>query len=189
VLAGTLLSQSADWADGDEGKLQILYGSTLLVVFVICWILQRGAVTKTMEKLNIPGSLALLPIAALFASVVIAIGVHVGLLWVMLIGNVAWRIPWWSIDDVARRAAMTMVPDQRRARVSFILDLVPYGVGLIISGGILGIANAFNAPILAPILAIPFAVAAVLASRIAIKSWADALINPHLKRRRRLSEK
>ncbi len=189
ALAGTLLSQSADWADGDEGKLQILYGSTLLVVFVICWILQRGAVTKTMEKLNIPGSLALLPIAALIGGVVIVVGVQLGLLWVMLIGIVAWRIPWWSIDDVARRAAMTLVPDQRRARVSFIVDLVPYGVGLIISGGILGIANAFNAPILAPILAIPFAVAAVLASRIAIKSWADALINPHLKRRRRLSEK
>jgi hypothetical protein len=84
---------------------------------------------------------------------------------------------------------MTLVPDQRRARVSFIVDLVPYGVGLVISGGILGIAYAFKSPILAPILAFPFAIAAVLASRIAIKSWADALINPQLKRRRRLSEK
>lgn len=189
ALEGTFLSQSADWAKGSESKVEILYGSTLLFVFIICWILQRSAVTKTMEKLDIPGSLALLPIATLIGGIIIVAGVQVDLLGVMLIGIVAWRVPWWSIDDVARRAAMALVPDQRRARVSFIVDLVPYGIGLITAGGILGIARAFDAPIVAPALAAVFALAAIPASRVAIRSWADALLSPHLKRRKRLAER
>ena len=84
---------------------------------------------------------------------------------------------------------MALVPDQRRARVSFIVDLVPFAIGLIVSGLILGIARWVGEPIVAPLIALPFAAAAIPASRVAIKTWADALLSPHLKRRKRLAEK
>ncbi len=189
ALEGTFLTQAADWSGDSESKVQILYGSTLLFVFIICWILQRTSVTKIMERLDIPGSLAILPIAALVGAVTLIAGVQVQQLGIILIGIVAWRVPWWSIDDVARRAAMALVPDQRRARVSFIVDLVPFAIGLILSGVILGITRASGEPIWAPIIAVPCAMAAIPSSRVAIKTWADALLSPQLKRRKRLSEK
>ncbi|MBJ7282551.1 MAG: hypothetical protein JHD40_05525, partial [Acidimicrobiia bacterium] len=142
-----------------------------------------------MERLNIPGSLAILPIAALLGAVLLMAGVQADLFGVLLVGIVAWRVPWWSIDDVARRAAMTLVPDQRRARVSFVVDLVPFAIGLILSGLILGITQRSGDLIWGPVIALLFAIAAIPASRVAIKTWADALLSPQLKRRKRLSEK
>lgn len=188
ALEGTFLTQVAEWSGGSESKVQILYGSTLLFVFIICWLLQRAAVPKLMERLNIPGSLAVLPVATLLGTVVIMAGVQFGQFAAVLIGTLAWRVPWWSIDDVARRAAMALVPDQRRARVSFIVDLVPFAIGLILSGLVLSITSASGVPIWAPIIALPFALAAIPTSRVAIKTWADALLSPQLKRRKRLSE-
>lgn len=188
ALEGTFLTRIADWSGDSESKVQILYGSVLLFVFIICWILQRTAITKIMERLNIPGSLAILPIAALVGAVLLMAGVQADLFGVLLVGIVAWRVPWWSIDDVARRAAMTLVPDQRRARVSFVVDLVPFAIGLILSGLILGITQRSGDLIWGPVIALLFAIAAIPASRVAIKTWADALLSPQLKRRKRLSE-
>ena len=184
-LEGSFLT-SADAKLTSEAQLQVLYGMTLTAVFVICWVLQRYVVTSLMERLDIPGSLAVMPIAVVVGAAILIVGLGFGILPIVVVGIVAWRVPWWSIDDVARRAALALVPDERRTRVSYILDLVPFAIGLIVAGGVIAIATALHMPILAPILAVPIGVAAVASARTMIRTWPDALLSHHLKRRKRL---
>jgi len=189
-IAGTALEGSfltaANTRFPSEGALQVLYGLVLTCVFVLCWLAQRYVVTSLMERLDIPGSMAILPIAVTVGAIALAIGVGFGTFPVMVFGVVAWRVPWWSIDDVARRAALALVPDERRTRVSFIVDLLPFGIGLIVSGGVIALATALHIPILAPLVAIPFGIAAIPSSRRMMAAWPDALLSHHLKRRKRM---
>ncbi len=186
-IEGSFLT-AADEHQGSEAKLQILYGLTLLTVFIICWLLQRFVVTNLMERFDIPGSLAILPIAVVVGGVILIVGVSTSVLPMVIVGVVAWRVPWWSIDDVARRAALSLVPDERRTRVSFLIDLVPFASGLIIAGGVMALTSWLGLPVLAPILAVVFGTMAIPASRLMIRSWQDALLNPQLRRRKRLSD-
>jgi hypothetical protein len=179
---------AADKHQGSEARLQILYGLTLLTVFAICWLLQRFVVTTLMERLDIPGSLAILPIAVVAGGMILILGVSTSVLPMVIVGVVAWRVPWWSIDDVARRAALSLVPDERRARVSFIVDLIPFAAGLIIAGGVMALTSGLGVPVLAPILAVIFGIVAIPTSRLMMRTWQDALLNPQLRRRKRLSD-
>jgi len=187
ALEGSFLTQ-ANGALGSEAKLEVLYGLTLTGVFAICWILQRYAITALMEKLDIPGSLAIMPIAVVLGGIVLAFGVGFGTLALVVVGVVIWRVPWWSIDDVARRSALALIPDERRTRVSFIVDLVPFAAGLIVAGGAIAATSALHIPILAALVAIPVGAASIPTSRIMIARWQDALLSPQLKRRKRLAD-
>jgi len=187
ALEGSFLTQ-ADAALHSEAQLEVLYGLTLTVVFAICWILQRFAITALMEKLDIPGSLAVLPVAVVVAAVVVAAGVGLGTLGLVILGVVLWRVPWWSIDDVARRSALALIPDERRTRVSFVVDLVPFAVGLVVAGGTIAATAALHVPILASLVALPVGAASIPTSRVMVARWQDALLSPQLKRRKRLAE-
>ena len=141
-----------------------------------------------MEKLDIPGSMAIMPIAVVLGGIVLAFGVGFGTLALVVVGVVIWRVPWWSIDDVARRSALALIPDERRTRVSFIVDLVPFAAGLIVAGGAIAATSALHIPILAALVAIPVGAASIPTSRIMIARWQDALLSPQLKRRKRLAD-
>ena len=173
---------------GSEAKFQVLYGATLVVVFIICGTLQRFFTTKILERLNIPGSLAVLPIGAIVASAVMLLGLALHILPILVVAIIGWWVPRWSIDDVARRAALALVPDERRARVSFLVDLVPFAAGLLVAGGITAIAAACGALAVAPLIALPIAALAMVPARKMIAAWPDSLLSHHLKRRKRLSD-
>ena len=179
---------SADRILGDEAKLQILYGSTLVVVFIICGLLQKFATTRILERLNIPGSLAVLPIGAVVAALLLILGLAAGdALPLLIVGIICWWVPRWSIDDVARRAALAVVPDERRARVSFVVDLVPFACGLFVAGLVTLLVDEVGHPVLAPVIALPFAVAAIIPARRMVGAWADSLLDARLRRRKRLT--
>lgn len=173
---------------GDEAKLQILYGATAVIVFSACGLLQKFYTTKLVEKFDIPGALALLPIAAIVAAVLLIIGVLTGpSLPIALVGIICWWIPRWSFGEVARHAALAVVPDEKRARVSFFIGVLPFALGLFIAGFITWIVTAIGFPVVAPAVALLFAAAAIPWARSMITHWSDALLDPRLRRRKRLS--
>jgi hypothetical protein len=105
----------------------------------------------------------------------------------LIIGIILWWVPRWSIDDVARRTALAVVPNERRARVSFIIDLLPICVGLIAAGLVLGLTYATGLTELALLIALPFALFAIFPARVMAKEWDKALLSPLLRIRKRLN--
>jgi hypothetical protein len=186
TLEATFIS-SADRFLNDAAALQVLYGGTLVVVFAIAGLLQWKFTTRIVERLDIPGSLLVLPIFAVIASALLILGLAIGVLPILVVGIILWWVPRWSIDEVARRASLAVVPDEKRARVSFLVDLVPFALGLLVAGGVTAIATALDQPILAPIIALPIAALAIIPARIMMRGWRDALLDPRLRRRKRLS--
>jgi len=193
IYKGSFLSDSAAIVN-DPAKLQIIYGLTMIAVFTMCGILQRFFTTKILERFTIPGALLILPIMATVCGIFMAWGLNGGLgikpnfLPFLIIGIIAWWVPRWSVDDVARRTALAVVPNERRARVSFIIDLLPICLGLILAGLAIGLTYWTGETGLAPLVALPFALMAMYPARIMASQWDKAMLNPLLRIRKRLSD-
>ncbi|CAB4675571.1 unannotated protein [freshwater metagenome] len=137
-----------------------------------------------LEKLGIPGVLMILPLATVFGGILVSVGILTSNLAWLAVGLAAWFIPRWSIDENARRAALALVPDERRTRVSFLVDLLPVSVGLIAAGPVAALGlltdQLWAVPLAAAIVAgvaVPFAIKVR-------RGWADSLLNWRLRRRK-----
>ena len=168
----------------DAAKLQIYFGSVMLASLVICLILQKFFAERMLEKLGIPGVLMILPLATVFGGILVSVGILTSNLAWLAVGLAAWFIPRWSIDENARRAALALVPDERRTRVSFLVDLLPVSVGLIAAGPVAALGlltdQLWAVPLAAAIVAgvaVPFAIKVR-------RGWADSLLNWRLRRRK-----
>ena len=79
---------------------------------------------------------------------------------------------------------MALVPDERRTRVSFIVDLVPISVGLLIAGPLAALGllagQLWVIPALGALITI-FAIPLALRVR---RGWEDSLLNWRLRRRK-----
>ena len=106
----------------------------------------------------------------------------------MALGFLCWWIPRWSVGDVARHTAMAVVPDEKRARVSFVTGVVPFTAGLFVAGFVTWVVDLIGFPVITPAVAIMFAVLAVRPARRMVAVWADAMLDPRLRRRKRLSD-
>ena len=82
---------------------------------------------------------------------------------------------------------MAVVPDEKRARVSFVVGLVPFAAGLFIAGFVTWIVDLIGYPVIAPVVALVAALAAIPPARRMVAEWSDALLDPRLRRRKRLS--
>lgn len=168
----------------DPGSLQIHLGSVMLVSFVACLVLQKFAAEKLQDRIGIPGVLLVLPLATVAAGATIAVGIAVDSLLTVLVGVSLWLVPRWSLDENARRGALALVPDERRARVSFLVDLGPVAVGLLLSAPLVAIASAVDLEWAAPAAAAVIAVVAVPWSLRVRRDWDDSLLNWRLRRRK-----
>lgn len=102
----------------------------------------------------------------------------------LIVAIIIWRIPRWSLDENARRGALSLVPDERRTRVSFLIDLTPVAVGLVLAAPIVGIGFATGVLWLPGTIALVIALVAVFYSRKVMKGWDDSLMNWRLRRRK-----
>lgn len=174
---GELIGSSA-------GELQFFFGAVMLGSLTICLILQTFFAERLQERIGIPGVLMILPVMTILAGILLALGIAVQSLALLALGLASWFIPRWSIDENARRAALALVPDERRTRVSFLVDLIPISVGLIIAGPLaaLGYASGWlwAIPVAGAIVTV-FAVPSMIRVR---RGWADSLLNWRLRRRK-----
>jgi hypothetical protein len=89
------------------------------------------------------------------------------------------------VDENARRAAFALVPDERRTRVSFFVDLGPVALGLIIAGPMAAIGLLTDQTWLVPAIAGVLALLAIPPSVKMLRGWDDSLLNWRLRRRKR----
>jgi len=175
---------SADLLDRDAGSIQVFFGAVSLAAFVIAWLVQSTVAERILERLGIPGTLLVLPVATVIAGVLLAMGSALGSLVVLAVAITLWRLPRWSIDENARRAALALVPDERRTRVSFLVDLLPLSLGLIVATplAIVGVVTG-QLWIVGVIVAVVAAAAVPLARKVML-GWEDSLLNWRLRRRK-----
>lgn len=169
----------------DAATLQFVYGVVSLVSFLLCWLLQVFAASAIQEKFGIPGTLLILPIATVAAAVALTAGILADSMALLVIGMGLWLIPRWSVDENARRAAFALVPDERRTRVSFFVDLGPVALGLIIAGPMAAIGLLTGQAWLVPAIAGVLALLAIPPSVKMLRGWDDSLLNWRLRRRKR----
>lgn len=169
----------------DASQIQVVLGTVSLAAFVICWGVQAFAAEKLQDRIGIAGTLLILPIATVLAGVLVAVGMGSGWLAVLVIGVVLWWVPRWSVDENARRGALALVPDERRARVSFIIDLGPVAVGLILAAPIAAVGLLVGQSWLIPAVGAVVAVVAIPFSVRVVRGWEDSMLNWRLRRRKK----
>lgn len=168
----------------DAAGLQTLLAGVSLASFLVCWPIQSFAAQPLQERLGIPGVLMILPVASVVSGVLLAVGAATQSLPLLVAGISFFRIPRWSVDENVRRAALAFVPDDRRARVSFLVDLGPMGLGLVAAGvlGSLGLLLGL-AWVPAALAALVAAAAVPFAVRVR-RGWDDSLLSWRLRRRK-----
>jgi len=168
----------------DAGRLQMFFAGVMLASLVVCLLLQAFAAERMLERLGIPGVLSILPVATVIGGMLLVAGLITGSLVLVGLGLASWFIPRWSIDENARRAALALVPDERRTRVSFVVDLLPVSLGLVIAGPLAAIGWAVGQLWLVPALAALVTIGALPAMRNVRAGWEDSLLNWRLRRRK-----
>ena len=173
-----------DLVGRDAADLQIIFAATWIVALGICWGIQHFFAEGIAERAGIPKTLIILPIATALAAIVLALGSAIGSIALLIVAIIIWRIPRWSLDENARRGALALVPDERRTRVSFLIDLTPVAVGLVVSAPIVGIGFLTGVLWLPGIIALAIALVAVFYSCKVVKGWDESLMNWRLRRRK-----
>jgi len=168
----------------DAQSLQVLFAATWILALGTCWALQHFFAEKIADRWGIAKMLFILPVATLVAAIAVGLGSTLGSIAFLVVAITVWRIPRWSLDENARRGALALVPDQRRTRVSFLMDLLPVAAGLVIATPIVALGMLGGLLWLPALIAIVIAVVALHFSRKVVKGWDASLENWRLRRRK-----
>ncbi|MEY4339062.1 MAG: hypothetical protein RLZ14_912 [Actinomycetota bacterium] len=171
----------------NAATLQLVYAGVTLLGFVMCWVVQASLGPKLLAKFGVPTALTVLPAAVVLAA---GIALTAGLSRSVVVAVVAllvWRLPRWSLDASARQAAMALLPDERRARASFAIDLVPIATALVVSAIPIAVMLATHSRWIATVPALLAGLVGVWLSRRVVSTWETTQLSYRLKRRKRLS--
>ena len=168
----------------NAGDIQMIFSGAWLAALVICWLIQTFLSERIADRLGISVSLIILPIATAIAAIVLGLGFALESVPVLIAAISIWRLPRWSIDENARRSALALVPDDKRARISFLNDLMPVALGLILAAPIVGIGFLTGEFWIAGAIALVIALLAIPFARKVIAGWEDSMMNWRLRRRK-----
>ena len=76
------------------------------------------------------------------------------------------------------------MPDERRARVSFVVDLLPVAIGLIVAGPLALIGVLTGEYWILALVCVVVALVAIRPARQVLRDWDDSLLNWRLRRRK-----
>ncbi|MFM8773741.1 MAG: hypothetical protein ACKOFP_07895, partial [Actinomycetota bacterium] len=168
----------------DAATGQVIFAGGWLGALSACWAIQYFFAERIAERWGIAGTLFILPVATLLAAVALTAGFGLQSIALLIAAIVIWRLPRWSLDENARRGALALVPDERRTRVSFIIDLMPVAVGLVLSAPIVLVGVVTGSLWVAGVIAAAIALAGIFFSRRVLLGWEDSLTNWRLRRRK-----
>lgn len=173
-----------DIVGDDPATVQRVFGLVGLVACLAGWAFSVLGVGKLLEKWGIPGTLLILPVVTVVGAALVLWGVASNVLLLVAVGMGIWLAQRWSVDRVARRAALALVPNERRARLYFLLELAPVGIGLIVGAATaaVGVWIGMAWPILIAIIVV--ALAAIHQGMIVRRGWEESLLNWRLRRRK-----
>ena len=169
----------------DAYDLQVLFAGVALAGFAISWLIQRLVANRIQDARGIPAMIMVLPLAAVVAGIVLALGSIVGSIAVLAVAINIWRIPRYTVSANARRTALTLIPDERRVRVAFLVELLPLALGYLLASPIAFTGFRLNAMWIPALIASALAVAAIPYALKMVRGWEDGLLNPRLRRRKR----
>jgi len=190
MLAGTIVEFAFFELSGDRiqsaGRLQALYAGATLAGFALCWLVQATAASSILRRFGVQKVLLALPLATLLAGVVMVVAGSDRSVVLAVVALLVWRLPRWSIDGSARQSAMALLPDERRARSSFAIDLAPIATALVVSAAPISLMLLTDQRwLLGGSAVLLAAVALGFGTRVA-STWEATQLNYRLKRRKRL---
>lgn len=180
----SFMAGEGDLIGTDASTLQMYFAGVMLGSLLVCLALQVFFAEGIQERLGIPGVLMILPLATVLGGLLLMVGIASGSLVLVALGLASWFIPRWSIDENARRAALALVPDERRTRVSFLVDLAPVSLGLVIAGPLAALGLALGALWVVPALGVVATLPAIWLMVRVRRGWEESLLNWRLRRRK-----
>ncbi len=186
VVEFSFLDVAASEIEG-VGDLQTFYAGTALAGFVVCWLVQVFVTPRVLKRWNVAPALTVLPIFTVAGAAVLVGAGAAGSAALAVVGVLLWRLPRWSLDSSARQAALATLPDERRARSSFLIDLVPLAVALVLVPLPIGLARLTDTFWVAPLVAVVLAAVGTVTVRNVQRHWDDTQLSWRLKRRKRLT--
>jgi AAA family ATP:ADP antiporter len=176
----------------EAGSYQIFYSLYRLAFTVGAIIIQSLVTSRLVARLGVKNALLLLPLSGL-------VGVSLTLIAPGIISSVGAmileKLPRQTVDETAQKSFQALVPEERRGRVSLLMDSYLYAVGsiigcvltgaLVLVGIWLGISQFFYAYLAVALVAALVAVWAVLKTR---QLYDASMFNWRLKRRHRATE-
>ena len=170
----------------DPDRLQLFIASVTLAVLVLCLAFQFTVSARVTRRLSTPARLVVLPLATVVGGLALALGSAETQLALLAASAIAVGVPTLTIDDASREEALTLVPDQVRARVTLIIEFGRFTLAQVVAGGLalIGVSTGWFwvTGLLVAILgalALPWAVTAR-------REWSTDLLNWRLKRRKRM---
>lgn len=120
----------------ETASLEAFYATMRAVRIVLMLVVQGGLAALLLKQVGFKSIFAILPTAMLG-------GLLVAFFWPGILGAVIGeymaQITLQGIDEPSRRAFVSLVPDERRGRVSAFLDGYLYPIGSLLSCGVVGI--------------------------------------------------
>ncbi|MEY4173848.1 MAG: hypothetical protein RI900_1013, partial [Actinomycetota bacterium] len=190
MLAGTVVEFAFFELTGDRiesaGRLQAVYAGATLGGFVLCWVVQATVASRLLHRFGVEKVLLALPLATAVAGVVMVLAGSNRSVVLAVVGLLVWRLPRWSIDGSARQSALALLPDERRGRSSFAIDLAPIATALVLSALPISLMLLTDARWLLGGLAVVLAGVALVCGTKVVAHWQTTQLNYRLKRRKRL---
>jgi AAA family ATP:ADP antiporter len=171
----------------DAGLMQAYFALGSLVVLLGCGAYQWLGSERLNQRVGVAGQFAVLPVGAIIGGLLIAFGGSSWSLVLLIIGMSLVDIPNFSVDENTRHTALTLIPDQVRARISLVVDLGRNAVGFFAAGLLALIGTSLGQLWLTGIIA-SLAGAAALAWAIVLRRrWDHSMLNWRLRRRKHSS--
>lgn len=169
---------------GDAGQLQTYLGTANLVTLALCGLYQLTLAGSVNSRFGVAAQLMVLPATTVIAGLMLTLGTELDSLWVLAFGIVLIGVPEWTVDDTARHGALSVVPDQLRARLSLTMDFGRFAVAQVVGGLLALIASLTHNYWLTGLFAAALAAAGLRRARRVRSGWDDSLLNWRLRRRK-----
>lgn len=168
----------------DAGQLQIVFGGTTLVVLLLCVVFESTAAERIRERYDVPTLLLVLPVVTVGSALLLAVGAAWASIPIIALAMVTLGVPTYTVDESARQAALTLVPDQLRARITFIIEFGRFTLAQVAAGLIALIGSTLGWFWLTGLIAAMLAAAAVPWALKVRRTWEESLLNWRLRRRK-----
>ena len=185
LLAFTTSAESIIGSDADD--LQFFIAGTTLLLLLLSLAFEATIRPRLHSRTSTPGLLLVLPIATVVAGIMLAAGAYAASLPILAAAMVLMGVPTWTVDESARQAALTVVPDQLRARISFVIDVGRFSIAQIVAGGLLLIGTVLGLAWLSGLLTALLAAIAIPFGVSVLKTWDASMLNWRLRRRKHTS--
>lgn len=184
------LAQS-ETAGSEIGSFQTFYSLVFLAQTLVAIVLNSVLTSRVIARLNLKNTFLLMPITT---GLVIIAGIGLPGIVSATTGYLVAKLVLNGIDDTARKALQSFVPEERRGRVSLFIDSYLYAAGVILGSVLLGLVLVLTSLLSGVSSTIAYMLIGAVLSVVSVvwilrmrRVYDASLFNWRLKRRQRMS--